>query len=130
MKKSDSTTDPLVISGMHDGAHQKVFDNARKLRGKMTEAERILWSNLRMKSLGLKFRRQHPINKYVWDFYCHEKRLSIELDGKYHNKESQKQHDRERTKYLNSVGIREIRFSNDQVKNNIEVVLTRIKENL
>lgn len=76
--------DNLKTNGMHDGATAIILENAAKLRLKMTETESLLWERLKGKSLGFKFRRQHPINRYVLDFYCHEKRLSVELDGGYH----------------------------------------------
>ena len=79
--------DPLKISGMHDGAIPEIFRNAAKLRANMTETENIIWEFLRTKPSGFKFRRQHPINKYILDFYCHRKRLSIEIDGGYRHME-------------------------------------------
>ncbi|MBE9489397.1 MAG: endonuclease domain-containing protein [Bacteroidetes bacterium] len=115
---------------MHVGATPEIFKNAAKLRLNMTEPEIILWEQLKMKPLGFKFRRQHPIHKYILDFYCHKKRLSIEIDGGYHNCIEQKQKDKERTNYLNSVDITEIRFTNHEVLKNSDVVLTKILDKL
>jgi very-short-patch-repair endonuclease len=115
---------------MHDGATPKVFKNAAKLRENMTEAEIRLWEYLRTKPQGFKFRRQHPIAGYVLDFYCHKLRLSIEVDGGYHLKKEQKEKDIERTAYLNSVGIIEYRFTNEQILNQYETVINKIKSYL
>lgn len=116
MRKSTST--------MHHDATAAIFRNAEELRKNMTEAEQILWAALRNKQLnGLKFRRQHPIKKYILDFYCFKKKLSIELDGKYHSEKAQQFYNEDRTKNLSALGIREIRFSNDEVMNNLERVL-------
>ncbi len=74
------------LESMHDGASPKIFRYAHILRKNMTEPELKLWEFLKKHPLGYKFRRQHPIHKYILDFYCHKKRLSIEVDGKNHNK--------------------------------------------
>ncbi|WP_246085354.1 endonuclease domain-containing protein [Paucihalobacter ruber] len=118
--------DLLKISGMHDGATPKVFRNAAKLRENMTEAEIRLWEYLKTKPQGFKFRRQHPIAGYVLDFYCHKLKLSIEVDGGYHLNKEQKEKDIERTEYLNSVGIIESRFTNEQILNQYETVINKI----
>jgi len=119
-------TDPLKISGMHDGATPKVFRNAANLRVNMTESEQILWNYLKTKPLGFKFRRQHPISGYILDFYCHKLRVSIEIDGGYHLQKEQKEKDLERTDYLKSLGVSEIRFTNEQVLNQYETVIKNI----
>ncbi|MFH1160030.1 MAG: endonuclease domain-containing protein [bacterium] len=62
---------------------------AREQRKNMTPAERRLWYRIRGKALGVKFRRQHPINRFIADFYCHEARLVVEVDGGYHEEEDQ-----------------------------------------
>ena len=111
---------------MHDGATPKVFKNASKLRKDMTESELRLWEYLKTKPLQFKFRRQHPISGYVLDFYCHKLRLSIEIDGGYHLKTEQKLKDSERTGYLNSVGINEIRFKNDEILNHFDNSIEKI----
>ena len=80
------------------GSNGKIFSNAMELRRTMTEAEIILWNELRNKKLnGYKFRRQHPIKNYVADFYCHEARLVVEVDGEIHKDESTKEYDEKRT---------------------------------
>lgn len=128
--KKDIKTDPLDISGMHYGAKSRIFKNALKLRENMTEFEMVVWEYLRNRPLGFKFRRQHPVHTYILDFYCHKKRLSIEVDGGYHTNKNQKEKDLERTDYLNHIGIKEIRFSNDQVFNHFEEVKLEIMSEL
>ena len=112
-------------------ASAKTFENARFLKKAMTPAESLLWRNLRGSRLnGLKFRRQHPIKTYILDFYCHEKQLAIEIDGDIHNKPENRIYDEVRTKELHDLNIQVIRFSNQEVLNNISEVLKRIKEKL
>lgn len=108
--------------GMHAGAKPEIFIFARKLRVTMTPEEKILWEFLRLKPLGFKFRRQHPFSRYILDFYCHRARLSIELDGKYHNLPDQKTRDNLRTKTIQEFGVKEIRFTNEEVNEDIETV--------
>ena len=118
--------DELKNGGMHNYAPPDIFKNAAKLRDSMTETEKLLWEKLKLKPLGFKFRRQHPINLYILDFYCHKLRLSIELDGEYHLSKEQKAKDLERTKTLNELGIKEIRFTNKEIIDNIENVMSKI----
>jgi very-short-patch-repair endonuclease len=122
--------DPLKISGMHNGASSKVFQNAAELRERMTESESKLWEYLKKKPMGFKFRRQHPLAGYVLDFYWHKLRLSIELDGGYHLKKEQIQRDKERTNYLNEVGILEFRYTNSQVIEEFDAVIRHINHKL
>lgn len=103
----------------------QLLARARALRGRETPVEDILWEFLRARRLGgLKFRRQHPVGKFVLDFYCHEARLSVELDGKYH--QEQQRYDQERSAQIRALGARELRFSNEMVYEAIEGVLLRI----
>ena len=90
--------------------------------------EEILWKKLRYKQLGIKFRQQHIINKFIVDFCSIEKALIIEVDGKIH--EQQKEADAQRSKILEKEGYRVIRFTNEEVINNIDFVIYRIKEAL
>ena len=112
--------DPLKISGMHGGAKPEIYRNAAKLRVRMTEAELKLWEFLRLKPLGYKFRRQHPIAGYILDFYCHRLRISIEVDGGYHLTPEQRIKDSERTASINDLGITEYRFTNQEVLTEFE----------
>jgi len=96
---------------------------ARKLRKQSTDGELRLWYYLRAKrTLNLKWRRQHPIPPYVADFYCHQAKLVVELDGGQH----EAGHDSRRTAYIRSQGIEVIRFWNNDVLLNIEAVMDEI----
>jgi very-short-patch-repair endonuclease len=109
------------------GATAKIFQNARELRKVSTDAEDLLWQELRNRKLmNLKFRRQHPINHYIADFFCNEKRLIIEVDGNVHNTKESKEYDEARTNDLASMGIYVLRFTNDEVEKNMPAVLQRI----
>ena len=103
-----------------------VVELAKDLRNNMTESEKKLWSYLRKKQIGeYKFRCQHPIYRYILDFYCPEKRLAIGIDGNIHN--SQQEYDRYRDEFLHSIEIRTLRIKNEDVLNNIEKVIEIIK---
>jgi very-short-patch-repair endonuclease len=118
-------------NNLHRGASQYIHQNAKNLRQKLTEAEKKLWGFLRNRQLnGRKFRRQHPLSKYILDFYCHECKLAIELDGIVHDKEAAIQYDNARTGELNDLGITVIRFRNEEVINGIETVLKKICDQL
>jgi very-short-patch-repair endonuclease len=118
---------PLGVSGMFHGASNLIFENARALRNNQTETELILWNILKnYKQNGFKFRRQHPISNYIADFYCHKAKLIIEIDGEYHNNKEQIIRDKERTAFFLNIGLKEIRFSNQQVLFEIENVLNEI----
>ncbi|WP_374090952.1 DUF559 domain-containing protein [Methylomicrobium lacus] len=100
---------------------------ARQLRQQSTDAEQWLWQALRDRRMaGMKFRRQHPINPYVLDFYCHELKLAIELDGGQHNSDPGRARDRQRSRFLEQQGIRILRFWNNQVFQEAESVLEAI----
>ncbi|MER3467030.1 MAG: site-specific DNA-methyltransferase, partial [Armatimonadota bacterium] len=104
---------------------------ARQLRKEQTDAERLLWALLRNRRLaGFKFRRQHPIESYVVDFYCHEARLAVELDGGQHNEPDQRARDEQRTAFLKQRGVRVLRFWNNEVFQNTEGVLQAIYDAL
>ncbi|MFL1012722.1 DUF559 domain-containing protein [Flavisericum labens] len=95
-----------------------------------TEAERILWEYLKTKKLGFKFRRQHIIDEFIIDFLCIEKNLVIEVDGGYHNTIEQKEANDLRTKILNELGFKVIRFTNDQVIGDIDNITKYIEQTL
>ena len=116
---------------LHKGAAGEIFNFARTLRTDQTETEKILWRYLRSKRLGgYKFRRQHPIKNYIADFYCHEARLVIEVDGNIHMVPDQKTYDEGRTYDLKKEGVRVIRFRNEEITDNIGFVLERIASHL
>ena len=105
----------------------KLIEFARELRKNQTDAESMLWQLLRNRQLnGLKFRRQHPIDRYIADFYCHELKLVIELDGSQHFTDEGKQNDSQRTANLEQLGIKVLRFDNRQVLAETEGVLESI----
>ncbi len=104
------------------------YELAKGMRKDHTKAENKLWQNLRNNKLGVKFRRQHPIDSYIVDFISLQDNLIVEVDGGYHQNEEQKAYDEERTKGLNEIGFRVIRFSNEEVLQNVFEVLKKIKE--
>ena len=110
-------------------ADSKTFEFAKNLRRGMTITEIILWKKLKdREKFKVKFRRQHPISNYVVDFYCHEFKLAIEIDGEIHDSEENHEKDLNRTAELNRFGIKIIRFTNGQIHEQLDWVLTRIKE--
>ena len=122
---------PNYDDGMWKGAPSDSFSKAQLLRRNETKAEKLLWEKLRNNQLeGLKFRRQHPVNIYIADFYCHKFKLIIELDGDYHNQEEQKQKDEVRTEVLGLNDLKIIRFKNEEVEQDINQVLTTIKNKI
>ena len=95
----------------------------------MTDAERKLWQALRHKQIsGHRFRRQHPVGKYIADFACAERMILIELDGGQH--QDHVEYDEQRTAFMRADGWRVVRFWNNDVMNNLEGVLSTIAENL
>ena len=112
---------------MFYGASPSIFKIAKELRNNPTEAEKALWKKFNRKQLGVKFRRQHPINIYITDFYCHEKKLVVEVDGNYHLNKDQREYDELRTEVIEAFGIDVIRFKNEDVLNEIDNVIEKIK---
>ena len=108
----------------------KLKDFAEENRKHPTQAESILWEFLRGKQLGCSFRRQHVIGQFIADFVCLERNLVIEIDGGYHQLPEQQTSDEERSEWLNSQGLKVMRFTNDEILNNIEQVINRIKEEI
>ncbi len=99
--------------------------HARAMRREPTKAENLLWQRLRRRQVGdYKFRRQHPIGRYIVDFYCHEARLIIEVDGDVHA--FQEAYDAERAAWLEGQGYQLVRFSNLDVLQNLAGVLEAI----
>ena len=93
----------------------------------MTDAEQLMWHCLRQKQLGgFRFRRQHPFERFVLDFYCCEAKLAVELDGGQHNEPEAIVRDTERTAFLEQHGIQVIRFWNNEVFQNLEGVLQSV----
>jgi very-short-patch-repair endonuclease len=108
---------------------KNLIKTARTLRHNSTDAERKLWSYIRAKQLeGFKFRRQHPLGNYIADFVCLEKCLIIELDGRQHA--SNREKDLERDNWLINEGFHVLRFWNNDVLDNLEGVVSKIRKYL
>jgi len=108
--------------------HPAIRQFARELRQPQTPAETTLWNLLRNRNLKYKFRRQHPIDFFIIDFYCAEAKLLIEIDGSSHLEKEQQEYDHARTEYLEAREYKVIRFTNDDVRYNIHAVVTEIME--
>ena len=114
---------------LHEGAIGKLYQYGRELRQESTEAEKLLWAELRSRKLnGLKFRRQHPLDKFIVDFYCNERKLVIELDGSVHDKKINKEYDDARTAMLAGLNIIVLRFKNEDVTNNLKEAIRKIRD--
>jgi very-short-patch-repair endonuclease len=113
---------------MFYGATAETFKRAEELRKKMTQAESVLWDVLKNGIKGFKFRRQHPIDIYIADFYCHKRLLVIELDGEIHYNKENREKDLARTIELEVFGINVIRFSNKEVLTELSNVIERIEK--
>ena len=103
------------------------MDRAQLLRKKATQPERVLWRHLRNRNFaGYKFRRQHPFDNYVLDFYCPSAKLAIELDGGGHNYCAGQTRDRTRSQFLARHGVLVLRFWNHQVRQELDSVVLAI----
>ncbi|CAM4202344.1 leucine--tRNA ligase [Gillisia hiemivivida] len=105
-----------------------LLEKAKKMRDNPTDAEKFLWQELKTKKVGFKFRQQHLIGDFIVDFVCLTKKLVIEVDGKIHLPKGEQ--DQERSKILNDLGFKVIRFSNEEVIGNIDSVLKEIEKEL
>jgi len=111
---------------MYFGAKPNTFESARILRKNMTVHEKLLWGRLKLKQIcGVRFRRQHPIDFFIADFYCHEARLVVELDGEVHK--AQREYDDGRSAEMERYYIKVIRFTNSEIEENIENVVKSIE---
>jgi isoleucyl-tRNA synthetase len=114
-----------------DSSYGLLKDLANEHKKNPTEAEDFLWKQLKGKSLdGYKFRRQHIIDEFIVDFVCLEKKLVVEVDGGYHSNEDIKKADQLRTDILKELDYTVIRFKNEEVQNNIDIVLQQISSEL
>ncbi len=111
---------------MFYGASHLIFQKAEELRNCSTPAEELLWNHLKGSQLGVKFRRQHPAAIYVLDFYCYEAQLALELNGSIHQLEEVKKNDVIRENTLKTLGIKVIRFNNQEVISNVNKVIDKI----
>ncbi|MGC4044955.1 MAG: endonuclease domain-containing protein [Armatimonas sp.] len=102
---------------------------AQENRRNATEAEALLWAALRSRQVaGMKFRRQHPTGRFVFDFWCPEQRLAIELDGGYHEESEQAAKDTDCDQEIRKFGVQLLRFTNEEVLTNLNAVLDKISE--
>jgi len=102
------------------------LQRAKELRRNMTPAEKILWEELRANKLGVHFRRQQVIAGFIVDFYCHKSALVIEVDGDIHD--LQQEEDARREKALSELGLRVVRFRNDEVVRKLSALVGKIRE--
>ncbi|UYZ63331.1 endonuclease domain-containing protein [Hymenobacter weizhouensis] len=122
--------DKIFTADKKQYARLKLKERARGMRHEPTPAEAKLWQLLRGNQLGVKFRRQHSIDRYIVDFVCLTHRLIVELDGAGHLEPDQAAYDQGRTAYLQELGYRILRFTNEQALNLPRRVLATIKINL
>jgi very-short-patch-repair endonuclease len=119
---------PVIDSEFFYGATPEIFHRASQLRQNMTVVEKMLWAELKAKKTGFTFRRQHPINLFIADFYCHKVKLAVEIDGSIHDIECVKVRDEGRKDELEKFGILIIRFTNEEVIKNLQLVISKIQE--
>ena len=105
----------------------EIFQIAERLRRDMTVTEKIIWDRVCKNQLGVRIRRQHPVWKFIADFYCHEVKLIIEIDGGIHLRPENKEYDISRDTILKEFQIEILRFTNDEVINGPELVIEKIK---
>jgi len=116
---------------MYYGADSETLRAAHILRRSMTKAEAVLWKKLRDRNVfSIKFRRQHPVYNFIVDFYSHEYKLVIEVDGDIHNDEIASQYDLGRTEVLNNFGLKVIRFTNNQILCSLDSVIEKIQREI
>lgn len=126
VKNPSTTLRTGIIPGQR--VTKEKLERARELRRDMTPAEKILWQELRADKLGAHFRRQQIIAGFIVDFYCHRAALVVEVDGDVHD--LQQEEDARREKALSELGLRTIRFRNDEVVRKLSAVVGKIKEQL
>ena len=113
---------------LYFGASTKSYLRARQLRKDETSAEWLLWQMIRNRKVkGFKFRRQHPTNKYITDFYCHEAKLVIELDGDIHLLDEIKAYDEIRETEIKELGLIVKHFTNEDVFTEAHKVIAKIE---
>jgi very-short-patch-repair endonuclease len=119
----------VIERNMFYGASRNTFEKAHELRMNMTKAEKKVWDELKNRNLfKVRFRRQHPVDIFVVDFYCHELKLAIEIDGNIHLEKEVSEYDEGRTHDIEKFGIKILRFTNDQVFNDTDGVINKILE--
>jgi very-short-patch-repair endonuclease len=114
---------------MYYGATEEIQERAKCLRKSETSVEKMLWRRLKNKRFkGYKFRRQHPISQFIADFYCHELKLVIEVDGEIHRKKDQNEYDENRMAEMERFSISTIRFTNKEIEQDIVRVLDTLSK--
>ena len=108
----------------------EIFQIAERLRRDMTVTEKIIWDRVCKSQLGVRIRRQHPVWKFIADFYCHEVKLVIEIDGGIHLRSENKEYDISRDIILKEFQIEILRFTNDEVINEPDLVIGKIKRTI
>ncbi|MFN8239351.1 MAG: endonuclease domain-containing protein [Bacteroidales bacterium] len=117
---------PVLDREFFYGTTPEICRRASQLRTNMTDAEKTLWNKLRAKKTGFTFRRQHPINMYIADFYCHQAKLAVEIDGSVHEIDRLISYDQGRDDVFMKLGIKTLRFSNSELSYHINDVLEQI----
>ena len=121
----------IMLRYTYSTSHRPKTRFARSLRKRQTPGEKLLWRQLRARNFhGLKFRRQVPVGPYIVDFLCVQRKLIIEIDGDSHCALSAQERDKKREEYLRNKGFVVIRFSEQQVKEDIHSVLTQLGKRL
>jgi cyclase len=105
-----------------------IFANAKRLRNEPTASEIIFWGLLKQHFADFRFKRQHPVSQYIADFYCHKLRLVVEIDGGIHLSKDAIKNDKLRDEFMNSLNLKIIRFTNDEVCKNGEEVVKKLRE--
>ena len=105
-----------------------IFANAKRLRNEPTASEIIFWGLLKQHFADFRFKRQHPVSQYIADFYCHKLRLVVEIDGEIHLSKDAIKNDKLRDEFMNSLNLKIIRFTNDEVCKNGEEVVKKLRE--
>jgi len=108
----------------------EIFQIAERLRRDMTATEKIIWDRVCKNQLGVRIRRQHPIWKFIADFYCHEVKLVIEIDGGIHLRSENKEYDISRDIILKEFKIEILRFTNDEVINEPDLAIEKIRSTI
>ncbi len=112
---------------MFYGSSPIIFANAKRLRNEQTSSEIIFWSLLKQHFPKFRFKRQHPISNYIADFYCHKLKLVIEIDGSVHENDEVKINDKLRDEFMQSLGLKIVRFTNEAVCQYDETVIKKLK---
>ncbi len=127
VEKGDAETETTRLP-KYGVANFTQYEFAKANRKNYTEAENLLWQELRNNKLEVKFRRQHPIDSYIADFACLQKGLIVEVDGGYHESDEQKEAGENRERILNEIGFSVLRFTNEEVIADTAGVLKKIRE--